>query len=382
MPRTPSKFIECIVEHFDGLDDPRVARTRRHPLINILVIGLAGVAAGASGWEGLEQFAASRKDWLRTFLDLPHGTPSADTIRRVFASLNPRAFEECFRNVIAEFARSVAGEVVAIDGKSLRGAIKQAGSKTPLHMVHVWATEQRLLLSQRAVGGAFDEVSATLEMLKLLELKNAIVTTDANGCTAEMTTAIRARGANYVLALKGNRGPQHKYVVGLFAEAAKSGYAGLSMHETTNTGHGRTERRTVRVLEPREWPDPKRLPWTDRRSAVMIERRRLVRGKETLETHYYLSSLPPDAAAHAHAIRAHWGIENHLHWALDVTFGEDRQRIRDKTAAENFAIINRLALMLLRNEKTDKHGAPTKRQRCAWEVDYLARVLTAGIPTL
>ena len=379
MPKLPPPFVSLICDHFDDLPDPRIERTRLHSLVNILVMTLCGVISGADGWESLEVFAKSRAEWFRTFLDMPGRTPSADTFRRVLSSLDPKAFEKCFRELIAGIAGSFQGEVVAIDGKSLRGAIQKAGSTTPLHLVHVWATSQRLLLSQRAVGGAYGEVAATLEMLELLDLRGAIVTTDANGCTAEMTTAIRAKGADYVLALKGNRSRQHSFIVDLFDEAARAKYVGLATHESRDEAHGRIEKRVLRVLEPASWPAAKRADWTDRRTAVLIERTRIVKGKKSLERHYYVSSLPPDPKVHAKVVRAHWGVENHLHWALDVTWGEDRRTIRDEVGAQNFALLTRLALMLLRNERTDKHGAPTKRKKAAWEPEYLLRVLTAGI---
>jgi predicted transposase YbfD/YdcC len=378
--RKPPPFVSLVCEHFKELPDPRVERTRLHSLLNVLVMALSGVIAGADGWDDLAAFAKVNKGWFATFLELPAGVPSADTFRRVLSSLEPRGFEKCFRELVAGLAQSVEGEVVAIDGKSLRGAITKAGSKTPLHLVHVWATKQRLLLSQRGIqGGASGEVAASLEMLGLLDLRKAIVTTDANGCTAEMTTAIRAQGADYVLALKGNRGKQHGYVEQLFAAAETEKYAGVATHVSRDKGHGRLETRTVRVLEPTDWPDAKRLPWTDRRTAVQIERSRQVNGKTSVERHYYVSSLPPDAEAHARVVREHWGIENHLHWALDVTFGEDRRVIRDEVGAQNFALLARLALMLLRNEKSEKYGAPIKRKMAGWNPDYIFRVLTAGL---
>jgi predicted transposase YbfD/YdcC len=343
-------------------------------------MALSCVIAGADGWDAMAAFAKLNRKWFESYLDLPAGVPSADTFRRVFSSLEPKAFEKCFRELVTGLAQSLEGEVVAIDGKALRGAIDKAGSKTPLHLVHVWATKQRLLLSQRAVThGASGEVAASLEMLALLDLRKAIVTTDANGCTAEMTTAIRARGADYVLALKGNRGKQHEYVEELFAAAEAKRYAGVPAHVTRDAAHGRVEKRIIRVLEPTDWPAGKRAQWTDRRTAVQIERVRRINGKTSTERHYYVSSLPPDSDLHARVVREHWGIENHLHWALDVTFGEDRRIIRDEAGAQNFALLARLALMLLRNEKSEKYGAPIKRKMAGWNPDYIFRVLTAGI---
>lgn len=372
-------FVSLVCQHFEELPDPRIERTRAHSLLNILVMALCGVIVGVDGWDSLALFAKSRADWLRTFLDIPGRTPSADTFRRVFSSLDPKAFEKCFRQFISSIAQSFEGEVVAIDGKSLRGAIDKAGSTTPLHLVHVWATNQRLLLSQRAVRGAPGEVAASVEMLECLDLRGAIVTTDANGCTGKMTTAVRARGADYVLALKGNRGTHHKYVIEQFEAAAKNKYAGVPTYRSRDKAHGRKEERVLRVLELASWPETRAHDWTDRRTAVLIERTREVHGKTSVEKHYYVSSLPPDPKVHAGVVRAHWGVENHLHWALDVTWGEDRRIIRDKTGAQNFALLTRLALMLLRSEKTEKLSAPMKRKMAGWNPDYLLRVLSAGI---
>jgi predicted transposase YbfD/YdcC len=380
MPKHPPPFVSLVCEHFKDLPDPRIERTRLHSLLNVLVMALSCVVAGADGWDAMAAFAKLNRKWFEGFLDLPAGVPSADTFRRVLSSLEPKAFEKCFRELVTGLAQSLEGEVVAIDGKALRGAIQKAGSKTPLHLVHVWATKQRLLLSQRAVTrGASGEVAASLEMLALLDLRKAIVTTDANGCTAEMTTAIRAQGADYVLALKGNRGKQHEYVERLFADAEARRYVGVPKHVTRDDAHGRVEKRIVRVLEPTDWPTAKRAQWTDRRTAVQIERVRRVNGKTSTERHYYVSSLPPDPETHARVVREHWGIENHLHWSLDVTFGEDRRIIRDEVGAQNFALLARLALMLLRNEKSEKYGAPIKRKMAGWNPDYIFRVLTAGI---
>lgn len=379
--RTPPKLVTIIHHHFGDLEDPRIERTRAHPLINVLVMALGGVLAGASGWDPLEVFARTHKKFFEQILEMPAGTPSADTFRRVFEALDPTAFERCFRGFIAELAKPFAGEVIAIDGKSVRGAIDKAGSTTPMHLVHVWATEQRLLLSQRAVSGAYAEVSAALEMLQFLDVEGATITLDANGCTAKMTTAIREKKAHYVLALKANRGAQYRFAVDQFAALEKRRYAGVPTYRTSEDAHGRHEERTVRVLEPAAdaWPIPKRDDWTERRTLVLIDRLRVVNGKRSVETHYYVSSHAPDPKQLAQAIRAHWSVENHLHWQLDVTWGEDRRLIRDRTGAQNFALVSRLALMMLRNEKTDRHGAPTKRLRAGWDPDYLLRVLTAGI---
>lgn len=361
--------------HFADLEDPRIARTRRHELLNIVTMSLCGVICGADGWEALAEFAESKREWFEEQLfDLPHGTPSADTFRRVFCALDTQQFEQCLRRWVNDVADSFKDQVVAFDGKALRGAIARAGSTTPLHLVQAWVSEQRLMLGQHvAEGGASGEPAAMVAILKLLDLKGAVVTTDANGCTAAVTDAVRAAGADFVLALKGNRGPQHKHVQNAFAKADSKA---LSISSTTNAGHGRKEARIVYALAASEWPWPE---WNGVKSFVMVERVRQSSNDESTETSFYLSSLPPNAAVLADKIRKHWSIENGLHWLLDVAFGEDSQRVRDSRGAQNFALLNRLALMLVRNETTKKKGAPTKRKRAGWDNNYLALVLTRGL---
>lgn len=370
-----------MLRYFGSLEDPRIDRTKFHPLENIIVMALCGAIAGADGWDALEAFAEARASWFATFLSMPNGTPSADTFRRVFGALDPIRFEEQFRCWIGAFAEDLAGEVVAIDGKSLRGAIDRAGKGSALHLLHVWATEQQLLLAQRAVDGAPGEVQAIAELIGLLDLKGAIVTADANGCTAAVTQAVRKGEAEYVLALKGNRGRLHAHVEQQFDEAAARRYRGVSTFRTQETGHGRIEERTIRALSLENWTSTADSQWADLNSVALVERTRIVGGESTTERHYYIASLPADAKQIGHAARAHWGIENQLHWCLDVAFDEDRRRIRDQVAAQNFATITRYALSLLKREKTAGYGLPTKRKKAAWDNDYLMRVLTCGLPS-
>lgn len=371
--KSPEPFAKILV-HFGGLEDPRITRTRRHELMHVLTMSLAGVICGADGWEALEEFAASKRDWFAQFFDLPHGTPSADTFRRVFCALDPVAFEDCFRKWIEDVAGPFRGEVVAIDGKTLRGAFNRANSRSALHLVHVWATKQHLVLGQQeAKGGASGEPSAIIEILKQLKLKDAVVTIDANGCTSAVTVAAREAKANYVIATKGNRKPQLECIQRAFSVVDD---ADRSTASSTNSGHGRHEARIVQAIAATGWQWPE---WRDVKSFVMIERVRKNREEEpSTETHFFISSLPPNAAVLAEKVRSHWGVEN-MHWQLDVAFGEDDQRIQDRVGATNFAVLNRLALMMLRNEKTKKKGAPTKRKRAGWDTNYLALVMAAGI---
>lgn len=361
---------------FAPLDDPRIERTKRHPLMNVLVMALCGSIAGADGWDDLATFARGHLQWFAMWLDVRHGSPSADTFRRVFEALDPRELEGTLQTWIAQVSESFAGEVIAIDGKSLKAATERAGSTTPLHLLHAWAVEQHLLLGQQRVEGAPGEVAAIPELLKRLRIEGAVVTTDANGCTRAVSTAVREAKADYVLALKGNRGPLHATVKDLFAAAESRAFRGVAVHRSKTKGHGRREQRTVRALV---LPEGSVAPgWCDLKSAVMVDRTREIRGKTTTERHYYITSLQPDVEKLAGTIRAHWEIENNLHWVLDVAFDEDSRRILDKRSAENFALVSRIALMLLKR-LPERLSIKLKRKRAGWEPDFMTRVLAGGL---
>lgn len=379
MPRKKTAAIVEQVEHyFAVLEDPRIARTRHHELLPILVMSLAGIICGAEGWEDLSEFAESKADWLGEIFDLPHGTPSADTFRRVLSSLDPEQFEGCFRGWIEDVASSFKGEVIALDGKSLRGAFNKASQSTPLHLMQVWAARQRLVLGQVAVPGAPGEIAAIPKLLALFDLRGAIVTADANGTTAATTEAVRNAGADYVLALKGNRKHQFEDARARFDSLSKAQLKTVSTSVTANRGHGRVEVRTVHALEVTDWPFPE---WRDVKSVARVIRERAVEGEAepSFELAYYVSSLPPDAAELGDIVRTHWSIENHLNWCLDISFREDSRAIRDHLGAQNFARLARLALMMVRNETTAKKSGRMKRKIAGWDESYLARILTTGI---
>lgn len=371
--RTPIA-LEPAIEAFAAVDDPRIDRCKLHPLTNILVMALCGALVGADGWDDLAEFAELNASWFGTFLDLPHGTPSADTFRRVFQALDPCDLESSLQQWVRSVSETFKDEVVAIDGKSLRGAIEKAGSTVPMHLLHVWATRQGLLLAQQQVEGAPGEVRAIPEILKRVRIDGAIVTTDANGCTKAVTAAIRGANADFVLALKGNRGPLYDKAVELFSEEEERGFTRVDTHHSTSKGHGRTEERVVRVM-----PLEAQLKgWTDVNSIVMIDRTRTLSGKSKAERRYYITSLGSEAAKLANAIRSHWSIENNLHWVLDVTFLEDSRRIRERRGAQNLALVSRLALMMLKRSPI-KRSIRLKRKRAGWSKEYLTELLTGGL---
>jgi predicted transposase YbfD/YdcC len=368
--------IAAAFESFAVVEDPRIERTKLHPLMNVLVMALCGSIAGANGWDELAVFARANSAWFATLFELRHGTPSADTFRRVFEVLAPRELEDALQRWVATVSESFAGEVVAIDGKALKGAIKKAGTTTPLHLLHAWAVGQHLLLGQQRVEGAPGEIGAIPELLKRLKIEGATVTTDANGCTKAVTSAVREAKADYVLALKGNRGPLHAKVKELFAAAEERNFRGMATHRSKTKAHGRTEHRIVRALLLPEGSSPS--GWCDLKTVVMIDRTREVSGETTTERHYYIASLEPGVEKLAHTIRSHWGIENNLHWTLDVAFDEDSRRIRDERSAENYALISRIALMMLKRSP-ERLSVNLKRTKAGWERDYMTRLLVGGV---
>lgn len=365
--------------HFTALPDPR-QRLPQHPLLSILFIVLAAQLCGAEGWDAMVAFARAKQAWLASFLELPKGIPSADTLRRVMAALEPQAFAACFRSWVSALAGALKGEVVAVDGKAIKGAVEAAGRTTPLYLVHVWATEQRLLLGQRAVEGAPGESPGAEAVLKLLALTGAVVTGDANLCTRRVAQTIVEQGADYVLALKGNRGPVHTQVHQFWQAAAARDFAGAAVRRVRrlNTGHGRTEERRSFVVAATRLPSPVQR-WPGVASVIMVERIRHTAARTQQERHYYLSSLPPKVTTLHHAIRQHWRVENDLHWCLDVSFGEDHCRIRDLRAAENVALVRRMALQLLKRQPGETVGVPIRRLRAGWDNAYLVQVLSTGL---
>ena len=366
-------------QHFATLPDPR-KRLPQHPLLSILFIVLAAQLCGAEGWDAMVAFARAKQEWLAGFLELPKGVPSADTLRRVMGALESRAFEACFRGWVGALACALSGEVIAVDGKAIRGAYEATSRTTPLYLLHVWATEQRLLLGQRAVGGAPGESPGAEAVLKLLTLTGAVVSGDANLCTKRVAQAVVEQGADYVLALKGNRGAVHTQVHQFWQTAAAQDFAGVTVRRVRrrNTGHGRTEERRSFAVAARQLP-PLVQRWPGVASVIMVERSRRTAARTQHQRHYYLSSLPPKVQTLHYAVRQHWRVENDLHWCLDVSFREDQCRIRDLRAAENVAMVRRMALQLLKRQPGETVGVPIRRLRAGWDNAYLVQVLSAGL---
>lgn len=374
-----SSGIASLTEHFGSLVDPRIDRTKRHKLIDILIIALCGAIAGADSWVDVEAFGGRKEGWLRKMLELPNGIPSHDTFGRVFARLDAQQFERCFIEWVLAVSEVLQGDVVAIDGKTVRRSHDRYIGKAAIHMVSAWASASGVALGQTRVDGRSNEITAIPRLLEMLHVKGCIVTVDAMGCQKDIASKILEEGSDYVLAVKRNQGRLHEGVRDVFGLARKSGFDGLGhdYHETVNAGHGRVETRrcwAVSDLDSIRYVDEGG-QWPELTTLVMVEGERRVGGKTTAESRYYISSLPNDASKLLNAVRSHWGIENKLHWSLDVTFNEDGSRVRSGNGAENFSVLRRMALNLLKSDKTTKRSLAGKRKDAAWDNDYLLKVL-------
>jgi predicted transposase YbfD/YdcC len=365
-----------IAHHFAEVTDPRIDRSRLHELLDIIAIAICAVVAGADSWDDIEDFGKVKHDWLKTFLDLPNGIPSHDTFRRLFERLDPDEFQRGFLRWIEALHEATERQVIAIDGKTLRRSFDRAKGRSALHMVHAWATANHLLLGQVAVDEKSNEITAIPKLLRMLSISGAIVTIDAMGCQKEIARTIRDRKADYVLALKGNHEHLFEQVVAFWDRACARLMKGpdIGYDRQWSEGHGRTEARRCWATSDLDWLEG-REEWKDLKSVVFIESERFIGEKLSVETRYYLSSLPNDAKLLNQAVRSHWGVENSLHWVLDVTFHEDRSRIKKKNAPENFGLLRRLALCLLKQESSSKRSIKGKRLRASWDEGYLQRVL-------
>ncbi len=371
-----------ISEHFATLNDPRVERCRVHRLVEIVTIALCGVLCGADDWVAIEAFGQEKEAWLRTFLALPGGIPSHDTFGRVFARLDPDEFRGCFLAWVRAVVGEVGAQVVAVDGKTLRGSHDRAAGKEALHLVSAWATASGLVLGQVATDAKSNEITAIPRLLRLLDLDGATVTIDAMGCQTAIAAQLVEQGADYVLALKANQHAIHDLVGRAFRDVPRAAgtwlpLADLAPTVTHDQAHGRAERRRCLAIgDPAylAYVDPEGR-WPGLRSIVRLESTRRVGTASTTEARYYLSSLPADAAHLARVIRSHWGIENRLHWVLDVAFREDHSRARDGHAPENLAILRHFALNLLRQDRSVRGGVATKRLRAALNDAYLRSLL-------
>ena len=367
-------------ESFSGLDDPRTDRGKRHDLMDIISIAICAVIGGAEGWTDIELFAKCKYRWLKSFLNLSNGIPSHDTFARVFSRIDPQQFQNCFMDWVKRINELTQGQVIAIDGKTLRRSHDRNSAKAAVHMVSAWATENSLVLGQTKVAGKSNEITAIPELLKLLEVAGCIVTIDAMGCQKEIAKTIIERGAGYVLSLKKNQPRLYRDVRDMFADAGEDGFPGIAydFHETVEKNHGRIEKRRCWTISEPDYLNylNEGGQWKNLVSIGMVEAHRSVDGKTSVETRFYISSLPGDAKELLAATRGHWGIENSLHWVLDISFREDESRVRTGNAAENLALLRHMALNLLKQDTTAKASIKGKRKRAGWDSDYLLAVIS------
>jgi predicted transposase YbfD/YdcC len=368
-------FSTRIDQHFASLTDPRRGKVT-YPLINVVTIALCATIAGADDFVAIADWARQKRDWLGQFLDLSSGIPSHDRFNAIFRALKPEPFERCLVSWITALHEVTAGQLVAIDGKTLRQSFDKAGAKSALHLVSAWATASRISLGQVAVAEKSNEITAIPELLELLELSGALVTIDAMGCQTEIAEKIVEKQADYVLAVKGNQPTLHTGIMEFFLDHMDDDFVRVkvSRHETKEKGHGREEHRTYYVCDvPEDLPDRGRWKGLKRIGLAISDTVR--GGKPCDDVRCYILSRKLSARSFGAAVRGHWGIENSLHWQLDMSFGEDRSRVRKDHADANMAALRRLALGLLKNEASKKVGIKNKRLVAAWNIDYLQQVL-------
>jgi predicted transposase YbfD/YdcC len=368
---------EAFFKQFKGLHDPRGALGRRHSLPALIAIAICAVICGSDGWTDIAEFGVAKREWFETFLDLPHGIPSHDTFGRVFAALKPAGFERCFSRWVKGLAKASKGRLIAVDGKTLRRSFDQAAGQAAIHMVSAFASANRLVFGQIKTAAKSNEITAIPKLLKLLDLQGAVVTIDAMGCQRAIAQEIIKGRGDYVLAVKENQPTLYAKVKTLLDEAIAQKFKGLSgdCFSQTNKGHGRLETRTcwctgeVHHLQGIGH-------WEALASVAVVESRRTIKGKVQEERRYYISSLDgEDAGTLAEAIRMHWGVENPLHWILDVQFDEDQSRVRKGYGAENLSRLRRIALNKLQAETSTKRSIRVKRLRAGWDHDYLLQIL-------
>jgi predicted transposase YbfD/YdcC len=365
---------KTLLDYFSDLPDPRVERTKLHKLEDILAITIYAVICGADGWNEIELFGQCKQPWLKTFLELPNGIPSHDTFARVVSSIKPDAFEERFQKWIQALAKNTGEKIIAIDGKTLRRSFDTANRKAAIHMVSAWACENKMVFGQIATDEKSNEITAIPKLLETLVLDGSVVTIDAMGCQKKIAEKIVDGGGDYIFSLKGNHGTLHEEVK-LFMDDAIANNGGCDYSCDTDGGHGRVEIRKVWYSENTEWMRDIK-DWPGLSSLIAVESQRAQMGKTTVERRYFISSLSNrDAKSIGQIIRGHWGVENRLHWSLDVSFGEDNSRIRKDFGAENFSRLRRIALNLLKQEKTLKRGIKAKQHKASWDEQYMLKVL-------
>lgn len=360
---------------FSQIEDHRSATNQLHNLIDILLISIIAVICGAETWKQMSEFGRSKEEFLKTFLELPNGIPSKDTIRRVFTAIDSNVFEQCFVQWVSSIADLSKGQVIAIDGKTLKGA-KAHGKKSPIHMVSAWACQNNLVLGQVRTATKSNEITAIPELLDILEIEQTIITIDAMGTQKEIAQKIVDRNADYILAVKENQKQLYKDIEDEFRFSKQ-----IAVSVKQDVDHGRIETRTCSVIRDFQFLDDNK-DWASLKSIIKLDSTREFKNSDKpieKATRYYISSLTDNPEKFQSDIRSHWAIENKLHWTLDVGFSEDASRKRAGNAAQNYSIILKVALNLMKNEKTEKQGIQGKRLKAAWNNEYLLKILNLKV---
>ena len=369
-----------IEAHFGNIEDPRRTYLNDHPLINIITIALCAIIAGAEGWSDVEMFGQQKKEWLSRFLDLKNGIPSHDTFGRVFARLDPEQFQQSFLSWVQAVFAVTGGQVIAVDGKELRRSHDKGLGKRAIRMISAWATANRIVLGQQKVAKRSSEITAIPKLLKLLDISGCIVTIDAIGTQTKIAAQIIKQNADYLLPVKENQTHLLEDIALFFELAEKDGFAkvGHTYHRTVDNNHGRMEIRECWAIDGADNLDFLRgaAEWPGLQTIVKIRSERRLKQKSEVKVRYFITSLANDARQILAAKRAHWGIENSLHWVLDVAFREDDSRVRQGNADQNLAVLRQIALNLLKQEKTARGGIKAKRLQAGWNEDYLVKVLS------
>ncbi len=367
-----------LIKHFEELEDPRRNLwLARHDFLEVIVVAICGVLCGADSFEDVELYAKCKEDWLRGFLKLPNGIPSHDTLSRIFAKLNPEKFRDSFLSWTTSLSKTFEGEIIAIDGKTLRGSFDGATGTKAIHMVSAWACSNRLVLGQMKVDEKSNEITAIPKLLELLDLNQCLVTIDAMGCQKEIAEKIVAQKGDYLLALKGNQGGLHEDIK-LSLDSATPALLTERMtdyFETIEKGHGRVETRRYWITDDIDWLAQKG-DWQGFKTIGIVESTRYISGKESTERRYFISSIDPSAQKLAEGVRGHWGVENSLHWCLDVVFNEDDSRVRAGHGPENFNTLRKLALSMIKRDKS-KGSLKGKRKRAGWDNKFLMNLLVS-----
>jgi predicted transposase YbfD/YdcC len=370
-----------IVEHFSRVPDPRLTRTRRHNLVDILAVALCATICGAESFSAMADYGQSKQAWLGTFLELPGGIPSHDTFARVFQRLDPEAFSRCFLNWVQAIQEKSKGEIVSLDGKRLRRSFDKAAGSSGIHIVSAWSWHNRLVLGQVKTDDQSNEITAIPQLLTMLDVAGCIVTIDAIGTQKPIAEQIVNQGADYLLSLKRNQPELYadtqsyldNWIERKFRDETDQ-IVDHSSYHTSNGEHGRIEARRYWAMPVPDWIDHKH-KWAGLESIAVVEANRTVDQKTSVHRRYYITSLPPDAKRIGHAIRNHWGIENRLHWVLDMSFREDECRVRTSNAPQNLAALRHIALNLIRSEKRQQRSVKRKQLLAGWRNDYLEQIL-------